>query len=48
MSDEQGSSQADTGERVRKEEFEVSGEAVISKIKELIHEGMCGGSRLKR
>ena len=28
-----------TTEKVRKEEFQVKGEAVISKIKELIHEG---------
>ena len=39
MSDEQAESQKAGEERVRKEEFQVSGDAVISKIKELIHEG---------
>jgi hypothetical protein len=44
MSDEQAGSQAAGGEqvreeKVRKEEFEVSGDVLVSKIKELIHEG---------
>ena len=44
MSDEQAGSQAAgdekvRDEKVRKEEFEVSGDVLVSKIKELIHEG---------
>jgi hypothetical protein len=31
--------QPDSQERVQKEEFQVSGDAVVAKIKELIHEG---------
>ena len=37
MSDQ--SEQQDPESEVRKEEFQVSGEAVIAKIKELLHEG---------
>lgn len=41
MSDEQASSSqsAEANEQVRKEEFQVTGDAVVAKIKELIHEG---------
>lgn len=39
MSEEQAESQKAGEERVRKEEFQVTGDAVVAKIKELIHEG---------
>jgi hypothetical protein len=39
MNDTNQASQAPGGEQVRREEFQVTGDAVVAKIKELIHEG---------
>jgi hypothetical protein len=39
MNQEEAGTGAETGESVRREEFQVSGDAVVAKIRELVHAG---------